>query len=395
MSTWATALDGFGEHLADTGRSTATAAGYCKHVGWLAESAPAGPWELSSRELLTWLDGQRWSAETRRKVVVSIRTFYAWAVADGRLEWAPTAGIPAGTRCAPGPRARPLPEPWAVPVEEWVATLRACSRSEGTISQYLVRIRMLSRLATSPWSITGQQLAAWLSNPDWSPQTKRSSGVAVTGFYRWAVKVGRIERSPADDLGTVRVPRSLPRPVPEDVLHAALATADDRTRLAIMLAAYAGLRIGEIATLHTSQVTETQLMVVGKGGHHRIIPLAPDGDLVAELRAEMARRRRGTHGSGWQGRFVSATGYLFPSSDHPGPITANALGRTISSVFPGDWATHALRHRFATAAYATERDLMAVQQLLGHSRPETTSVYAQVPDGALLAAVVGAGAPRW
>jgi hypothetical protein len=33
------------------------------------------------------------------------------------------------------------------------------------------------------------------------------------------------------------------------------------------------------------------------------------------------------------------------------------------------------------------RDLIAVQQLLGHAEPETTAVYARVPDGALLTAV--------
>jgi site-specific recombinase XerD len=36
------------------------------------------------------------------------------------------------------------------------------------------------------------------------------------------------------------------------------------------------------------------------------------------------------------------------------------------------------------------RDLIAVQQLLGYAQPETTAVYARVPDGALLTAV---GAP--
>ncbi|MGH3333398.1 MAG: hypothetical protein ACRDPJ_19040 [Nocardioidaceae bacterium] len=32
-------------------------------------------------------------------------------------------------------------------------------------------------------------------------------------------------------------------------------------------------------------------------------------------------------------------------------------------------------------------DLIAVQQLLRHAKPETTAVYARVPDGALLTAV--------
>jgi integrase len=58
----------------------------------------------------------------------------------------------------------------------------------------------------------------------------------------------------------------------------------------------------------------------------------------------------------------------------------------------GDGTTgHQLRHRFATRAYSVDRDLLATAQLLGHSRPETTARYAQVPDGAALRAVLAAG----
>ena len=50
---------------------------------------------------------------------------------------------------------------------------------------------------------------------------------------------------------------------------------------------------------------------------------------------------------------------------------------------------HTLRHRFATTAYGVERDLRAVQELLGHSKPETTARYVAVPEGALRTAVAG------
>jgi len=41
---------------------------------------------------------------------------------------------------------------------------------------------------------------------------------------------------------------------------------------------------------------------------------------------------------------------------------------------------HALRHSAATAAYAATRDLRAVQELLGHRNPRTTSRYAHIVD---------------
>lgn len=39
--------------------------------------------------------------------------------------------------------------------------------------------------------------------------------------------------------------------------------------------------------------------------------------------------------------------------------------------------------RFATKACATSLDIIATQQLLGHSKPETTMRYVQLPDDAL------------
>jgi len=133
------------------------------------------------------------------------------------------------------------------------------------------------------------------------------------------------------------------------------------------------------------------------------VPLHPD--LAAELNAEMAKRRLGRHGAGFGGlsgqhgsvrggRFVTEHGYLFPSDRHPGPITPGHLGHLVTRVLPDQWSTHSLRHRFATAAYAQQRDLLAVQGLLGHAKPETTARYAAVPDGALLTAVLGVGLPN-
>ena len=51
---------------------------------------------------------------------------------------------------------------------------------------------------------------------------------------------------------------------------------------------------------------------------------------------------------------------------------------------------------FATVACAAERDLMAVQQLLGPAKPRDTAVYARarVPDGSLPTAVRATSAWR-
>ena len=71
---------------------------------------------------------------------------------------------------------------------------------------------------------------------------------------------------------------------------------------------------------------------------------------------------------------AAAGGWLFPgqvdghlSPDYVGTLLRRLLGRGYSA--------HTLRHRFASRAYAGTRDLLAVQNLLGHSKPETTQRY--------------------
>jgi site-specific recombinase XerD len=63
----------------------------------------------------------------------------------------------------------------------------------------------------------------------------------------------------------------------------------------------------------------------------------------------------------------------------------------MSATLPDGITAHQLRHRFATAAYAHQRDLRAVQELLGHASPATTARYTAVPDRAKFDAVMAAG----
>ena len=62
----------------------------------------------------------------------------------------------------------------------------------------------------------------------------------------------------------------------------------------------------------------------------------------------------------------------------------------MARALPDGLTAHALRHAFATRAYRATRDLLAVQELLGHARPDTTRGYILLPEDALRAAVEGA-----
>ena len=58
------------------------------------------------------------------------------------------------------------------------------------------------------------------------------------------------------------------------------------------------------------------------------------------------------------------------------------VGKIVSRLLPDGWTTHTLRHRFASAAYRADRDIRAVQDLLGHADVRTTQIYTAIPDHA-------------
>ena len=104
------------------------------------------------------------------------------------------------------------------------------------------------------------------------------------------------------------------------------------------------------------------LLVRGKGGKERLVPLAP--------RVRDALRRYGLPDTGPV--FHRADGQ--PGPNRPNLITVLSAEHLHSLGIPA--SLHQLRHRFATRLYQQTLDLRMVQELLGHSSPTTTALYA-------------------
>lgn len=127
----------------------------------------------------------------------------------------------------------------------------------------------------------------------------------------------------------------------------------------ILLGAEAGLRRAEIANVRRDDIGGPRgaqsLFIRGKGMRERLLPISER--LEFELRL-------------WE-----EPSWLFPTPRRGGPIGAIRVGELISEALPAHWTCHSLRHRFATQIYRTSHDLLLVQQLMGHSKPETTAGY--------------------
>lgn len=266
---------------------------------------------------------------------------------------------------------------WASQIAAWDTWLTAAARPSTTRSLRTYHLRRLAHAHPhlDPWEVTHDDLVAWLASHEWGAQTRRSVRASLRGFYGWAHRTGLTGTDPTTALPTVRAPRRTPRPTPDEVLVDALERAPVRERLMLVIAQRTGLRAGEVARVRREDVIPglpgASLHVLGKGARERLVPL--EDELTRILR-------------------LLPPGWAFSSSTRPGEhLTAHTVSRLMSAALGPGWTAHTLRHRYASLAYSVERDLRAVQELLGHAQVTTTQVYTLVPDDARRRAAAGAG----
>ena len=250
----------------------------------------------------------------------------------------------------------------------YLSWLRAGNLSEGTVRLRLHHLEQFARAHPDPLDTSTEAIIGYLENQGWKPATMLSVRSSLKSYFKWAVQSGLLIVDPTSRTRSVKMPPRAIKEAPQDALLTALECCNERDRLAIMLAAYAGLRRAEIANLHADNVGERMLTVLGKGQKVRRVPIHPM--LEVPLRDAKARG-----------------GYIFRGADGWSPVTVDAMGRRIARALPDKWSAHSLRHYYAGHVYRASHDIRAVQQLLGHASIATTQIYTQVNDDDLHAAV--------
>ena len=268
--------------------------------------------------------------------------------------------------------------PSHVLIEAHLEACQAGGLSEKTIAD---RRKVLHRVdAALPYGLVAaasEELVRWLAqlaDAGRSVKTLATYFSHIRPFYAWAFTAGALEGwNPTLTIAAPRVPKHLPRPATEDQLTKVLDQADHPLRTMVMLAAYAGLRAGEIAALRREDVTPAGITVRGKGGRDRWLPLHPL--IWAEV------------GPMPPGPVVEVCGH---------PATSKRISHWASEqlhLLGHDLTLHRFRHRFATQLLRPSElggagaDLRTVQELMGHASVATTQVYTQVTDDQLRLAV--------
>ena len=260
-----------------------------------------------------------------------------------------------------------MPDSWEFAAHGFLEYKRAAGVADTSLLTLRRRLRAFAaEICTPPELVSQQQLVRYLASRK-AVETKRACRNLFTAFFTWFEAAGYRADNPARLLPAVRRATPHPKPCTDDMISAALERATAEERLMVLLAATCGLRRGEIARVHSSDVItgthgERSLIVHGKGGKQRIVPLTE----------ELAQS------------IVAADGYLFPGR-WDGHVEESYIGKRVSRLLPPGYSCHKLRHRFATVAYTDSHDMLAVARALGHSSTDTTQAYVALPEEALRA----------
>ena len=214
---------------------------------------------------------------------------------------------------------------------------------------------------------------AGLASLGLSPRTQSRRLSALKQFYLFLLREGVRHDDPTRLLDSPRVGQSLPKYLSESEVDSLLEAARAHPRAELMCAAleilYAtGLRVSELLALPRQALAgdAALLLIRGKGGKERIVPLSDAARLAASALAAPKGR------------------WLFPGRDPAQALTRQGFAMLLKQVAlaagldPARVSPHVLRHSFASHMLARGADLRSLQMLLGHADIATTQIYTHV-----------------
>jgi integrase/recombinase XerD len=174
-----------------------------------------------------------------------------------------------------------------------------------------------------------------------------------------------------------RSPRKLPDVLSVEEVGRLLEAAPGIKDKAILGTAYgAGLRVSEVASLKLDDIDSTRMLIrveQGKGRKDRNAMLSPQLLVLLRLWWKEGKRRGVMLPHGW----------LFPGRSTADPVSTRQINRAVHEAAEAAGirkrvSPHTLRHSFATHLLEQDVDIRVIQVLLGHSKLDTTALYAQV-----------------
>jgi integrase/recombinase XerC len=202
---------------------------------------------------------------------------------------------------------------------------------------------------------------------------------AIRSFFRYAERNGEFKCAALAVVRAPKIAHSVPRPLAENAARqVAAADAFDhdeawvkaRDAAVLTLLYGCGLRISEALSLTVKQAQANPIVVLGKGGKTRIVPVVQAARDAISTYLKLCPIALSPHEPLFRG---VKGGALSPR------IIQLLMERMRGALNLPDSATpHALRHSFASHLLGAGADLRVIQDLLGHASLSSTQVYTEV-----------------
>lgn len=223
--------------------------------------------------------------------------------------------------------------------------------------------------------VNRRHVERWLNRSTYAPATIRVNLSTIRGFFRWCIANGHISTDPTRLIDAPRAARTVPRGLRPDTVSTLFAHLPDvRAELIVSLMVQEGLRCTEVASLACGDIdfTERVMLVQGKGGHHRVLPISDETWAVLTRYAStypmvsgplIRSHRMGDEYAGISPTFVSILVRRWM-------VEAGVKSRPHDGI-----SAHALRHTAATDMLRAGAHVRDVQAALGHQSLATTQRY--------------------
>ncbi|MDR0267564.1 tyrosine-type recombinase/integrase [Paenibacillus sp.] len=217
-----------------------------------------------------------------------------------------------------------------------------------------------------------------------SDNTRNRKHAAVNCFFKALMELEMAASNPAGGIKKSKTEKNrTPVYLDEQQMPRFLESVEGKYRsrnvAVFLLMAYMGLRVGEVHTLNLNDYNRERhtLDVFGKGRKWRTLPVPA----AVGVMLDRAIQERITP---WRKKedalFISQKGQRL-SIRNIQQIAAETFARYQSDLPKHQripYSSHKLRHSFATMLLRKGADLRTVQELLGHSSIQTTTVYTHV-----------------
>ncbi|MCJ7822124.1 MAG: tyrosine-type recombinase/integrase [Armatimonadetes bacterium] len=250
--------------------------------------------------------------------------------------------------------------------------------SPATVRAYQTDLRMFrsfleSRLGRvpAPAEVKREHIIQFgVSLRDAAPLTLRRKYACLASLFGYLQDMGHAQGNPARRLPLPKVTQPVPVFLSEEMAQKLIAAAGSPwTKAAVVLLLSTGIRRSEAVaiTLDDLDLENRQLLIRGKGGKERVVPLTEQ--VVEAIQAYLPHRTK------------TESRHLFVSAWKGHPIHGRCINRMLKIVIEkaglaGQGITpHKLRHTFATHLIRNGVDVRTVQELLGHADIQTTARY--------------------